>query len=261
MTRSQLLTTAAFLLLLLFLQFGFRTKPVKVLELEQSRALNQTSTDISILKNEAFDELQSGDRSRIQILEAQIQEEDNPEAKLELLKNLSGTWYALGQSALAGNYAEEIAKEENTSEAWGIAGTTYAACVKSSTKEKEKSFCLQKAIESLEMASSLDPAAVNHTLNRAVLLAENPPSDNPMKGVLLLLDLNKKHPENVPVINNIAKFALQTGQLDRAEQRLLKANDLLPNNKTTNCLLAELYSAKGDISKAELFKEKCALQG
>ena len=75
----------------------------------------------------------------------------------------------------------------------------------------------------------------------------------------MLLDLNKKFPENVPVINNIAKFALQTGQLDKAEQRLLKANNLLPNNKTTICLLAELYSSKGDISNAELFRDKCAL--
>jgi len=176
MTRNQSITIAAFFGLLLFLQFGFRTKPNKVLEMEQSRALNQSSTDISILKKEAEADLSSGDRTRIQVLEAQIQDADDPGARLELLKNLSGTWYALGRPALAGNYAEEIAHEENSATSWGIAGTTYAACVQSSAIEKEKSFCLQKAIEALEMAASLDPMEVSHTMNRAILLAANWPA-------------------------------------------------------------------------------------
>jgi len=72
-----------------------------------------------------------------------------------------------------------------------------------------------------------------------------------------LLSLNKKFPKNVPVINNIAKFAIQTNQIDKAEQRLLGALTIEPDNKMTNCLLAQLYKAKGDENGAMKFQELC----
>ena len=175
------------------------------------------------------------------------------------MKDLSSTWYGEGQIAIAGSYAEQIAQLVQTGQAWGIAGTTFAAGIKSASQEKERKYCLSKALECLENAASQEPKEISHQLNRGIILAENPPQDNPMKGVLLLLDLNKNNPENVPVINNIAKFALQTGQLDRAEQRLSLALELEPNNRLTNCLSAQLYDAKGQKSKAEQFRRKCEI--
>ena len=145
-----------------------------------------------------------------------------------------------------------------SAESWGISGTTYGLCIKRSQKEKEREFCLTKALEALENAISLDPENLDYQINRAVILAENPPKENPMRGVLLLLEMNKKFPKNVPVINNIAKFALQTNQLDKAEQRLLGALKIEPENVMTNCLLAQLYTTLGDKDKALTFREICS---
>ena len=78
-----------------------------------------------------------------------------------------------------------------------------------------------------------------------------------MKGIQILLKLNKNYPENVPVMNNLAKFALQTNQLDRAQVRLQKAAELDPNNRMTNCLSMELYTKLGELSTAEQFRAKC----
>ncbi|MEL6388635.1 MAG: tetratricopeptide repeat protein [Bacteroidota bacterium] len=210
--------------------------------------MNLQSTDPSILQAEALAELASPAATRIKVLEAQLEDSTTDTERIDLLKQLSSTWYEAQQFGLAGYQAEQIAELNPTGETWAIAGTTYAIGIKNASKTKEQLFCKEKALECLEKAASLEPEVVSHQLNRGILLAENPPADNPMKGVQLLLQLNKKHPQNVRVINNIAKFALQTGQLDKAEQRLLGAISIEPNNKRSHCLLAELYSAKDDIA-------------
>lgn len=255
-SKNQLIAIGIALLTLILL-LSLRTKPKDLLSLEKERSLNLQATDPVILRNEAVDMISGATVTRVQILEAQIAEASDDTKRTELLKELSSVWYNEGQFGLAGSYAEEVAKIEDTDRAWAIAGTSFAQGIKKGNSDKEKQFCLSKALQCLEKAASLAPDIVSHQLNRGILLAENPPQDNPMKGVLLLLDLNKKYPENVPVINNIAKFALQTGQLDRAEERLLTALDLEPDNVSTSCLLAQLYSAKGDKDKSAEFAAKC----
>ena len=261
MRPSKILTFLFFLSLLGLLMFGFRTKPKTVLANEVERSLNLQSTDVSILKSEAIDELSSSSRTQIQILEAQIASATEDSSKISLLKDIASVWYNEGQIGIAGSYAEEVANISKTASAWAIAGTTYGIGIKNAKSDKERKYCIAKSLNALENAISLNPTEVSYQLNRGIILAENPPAQNPMKGVLMLLDLNKKYPKNVPVINNIAKFALQTGQLDKAEQRLLTADSLKPNDKTTNCLFAQLYDAKGDKSKADEYRAKCAMTG
>ena len=235
---------------------AMRTKPNELLEREKTRALNLQSTDFNTLRLEASTTLSSNDKARIQILEAELADTQDEE-KAEVLKDLSSVWYDAGEEGIAGYYAEQVAVYQEDAASWGIAGTTYGICVKRTEKEKERSLCLAKALESLENAISLAPDELEYQVNRAILLAENPPEENPMQGVRLLLDMNKNFPKNVSVINNIARFALQTNQLDRAEQRLLGALDLEPDNRMTNCLLAQLYQVKGDDSRMELYQQKC----
>jgi len=253
--KSHIYTILGFLALFAIL-LAMRSKPTELIEREKTRALNLQSTDVNALRLEASSSLSSNNKARIQILESELAEASEEE-KVEVYKDLSSVWYDAGELGIAGHYAEQVALSVNDAESWGIAGTTYGICIKRSEKDKEKSLCLSKALEAIETAISLEPDVVDFQLNRAIILAENPPADNPMRGVLLLLDLNKNFPKNVSVINNIARFALQTNQLDKAEQRLLGALAIEPDNKMTNCLLVQLYQAKGENSKMELYRPKC----
>ena len=259
MRPSKIITLVLFAGLLVVLLFGFRTKPTDVLANEVERSLNLQSTDVSILKSEAINMLSASSRTQIQLLEAQTGSAGDDSTRMELFKDLASVWYSEGQIGIAGSYAEEVANISESADSWAIAGTTYGIGIKSAKTEKERKFCIAKSLAALENAISIDPSEISYQLNRGIILAENPPAENPMKGVLMLLDLNKKYPKNVPIINNIAKFALQTGQLDKAEQRLLTANSLKPNDKTTNCLFAQLYDAKGDVSKADEYRAKCQM--
>ena len=255
--KSHLYTIIGFILFFVVL-LAMRTKPNELIEREKTRALNLQSTDVQSLRLEAASSLSSSNKARIQILESELSEAEEAD-KVDIYKDLSSVWYDADEVGIAGYYAEQIAIANQDAASWGIAGTTYGICIKRSQKDKEKSLCLSKALEALENAISLAPNQIDYQLNRAIILAENPPSDNPMHGVKLLLDLNKNFPKNVSVINNIARFALQTNQFDKAEQRLLGALELEPKNKATNCLLVQLYQAIGENSKMELYRPNCDL--
>ncbi len=244
-------------LLVLGLLLFFPTKPKKLILEEQSRALNTQSTDVFILKKEAFEEIPEGLASRFRLLDNQLETTADTLSKISLLQGISGEWYENGFYGIAGYYAETAADLSGNAQAYGIAGTTYAIGINRAEKEKEKIFCKQKSLDMMEKAISMDPEEISHQINRGVILAEHPDADNPMKGILILIDLNKKYPKNVSIINNLAKFALQTNQLDRAEARLMEALSLDSNNNVTICLLAQLYKTIGNLEKESLYKSKC----
>lgn len=255
--RHQVIALLVAIALVLVMIFAFDTKPPKLKQQEQTRALNQQVTSIDILRQEAMEGLDGSQRSAIQILRGELDRAPDTLASIESYKKLSSKWYELGSYSMAGYYAEQVALSQNDAQSWSIAGTTYGIGSSRSAIDKERTYCRDKAIESLDKAIAEEPENVSYQLNKGVILAENPLKGNPMKGVLILINLNKKFPENVPVMNNLAKFALQTGQTDRAMVRLTTALELEPNNRMSNCLMAELYSKTGDAQKAAQFAQRC----
>ena len=78
-----------------------------------------------------------------------------------------------------------------------------------------------------------------------------------MKGILMLRDLNTKYPENTAVMNQLARLALQTNQLDRAVERLEAVLKLEPENQMAHCLLAEVYDRKGNSELRDQYLATC----
>ena len=78
-----------------------------------------------------------------------------------------------------------------------------------------------------------------------------------MKGILMLRDLIEKEPENVLVLSTLGRFAIQTGQFEKAIERLEKAISLDPKNNKANCLLAQAYQGVGNAEKAAEYANIC----
>ncbi|MEE9373717.1 MAG: hypothetical protein V3V00_11760 [Saprospiraceae bacterium] len=257
MNNTQRTTINIFVILLIALYFGFDTKPSNHGLIEKSRALKMSATDVSILKKEAQNTLSDTQKGRIDLLNAQLNSTSDTLLNIQYKKELSGAWYQFGFPSIAGSYAEEIAIVENSDEAWGIAATTYAMGIGDAKSIKESKFCKEKALQAFDMAISIDGNELRHQLNKAVTLAEHADEDNPMKGILQLLDLNKAHPENVAIINQLAKLGMKTNQLEKALERLKKALSLQPDNVTSICLMAEVLTRKNEIIQAEKYITKC----
>lgn len=258
MNKKQIIIITGGLLLFAFLYFGFDKVPPKQKALEKSGSLNVESTGLTNLLKDALPRLDNQSKSIIEAMNLDLNANvTDTLKKIEILKSLSGTWYELGYPEISGIYAEDISEMDKTAQSWSITGTTFALCVKNNDKEKVRDFCSKRAIKAFENAISIQPDVVDHRINLAICYVDNPLEDNPMQGILMLRDLSEKYPENVSVLNQLARLALQTNQIDRAIQRLETALDIEPDNNNTICLLARAYRSAGN-EKAQEFEEKCS---
>jgi len=73
----------------------------------------------------------------------------------------------------------------------------------------------------------------------------------------MLLKLNENNPDNVQVLNQLARLSLRTNQTDKAILRLEKAISLEPENNNSICLLAQAYAQAGNDAKTLEFQNKC----
>lgn len=257
MTKAQIGTIIFAVVLLFVMYWGCDRKPPEQEAVERSRSLVVEATDVSVLREEAKDELAPAQLGAVVELEAAVEEVVADSAKAERFKQLSGKWYELGYPAVAGYYAQQVAELENTEEAWSIAGTTYSIAVQRAKDDRTRSFATGRAVTAFENAISLNPDNPANQVNLALVYTENPPEENPMQGVQMLLKLNNEYPDNVYILNNLGRLANRTGQYDRAIERLEKALQLSPDNGNTICLLAEAYRGAGQTKQATEFQERC----
>lgn len=261
MTKLQLTAVFSAVLLLFVMYFGCETKARDIQRFEKSRALSSEKTDINLLLRDAQGAITEAQNNYVVTLSEQLEKAASDSVKVNLLKQLSGKWYEFGQPAIAGYYAQNVAELLNSEDSWSVAGTTYAICVQQMKSDDVREFCNKRAISAFESAVSLNPENIAHRVNLALSYAEIPPADQPMKGITMLLDLNKKHPENVLILNTLARLAIKTGQYDRALVRLSKAIENEPDNVSSICLLATVYDALKKPAEAQQYLEKCrALQ-
>ena len=257
MTKLQIgvLTLAAGLFLLLY--FTCETKPPSQKAIEKSRAITIERTDISSLLAEAKSRLAARDASDILSLEAMLKEARGDSLLIEGNKALSSKWYSLGEAAAAGYYAEEVANLEESAPAWGIAGTTYILCTQQAQADKDRQFCASRALRAFENAISLDPEELSHRLNLALVYTDFPPSDNPMKGILMLRELDTQYPDHPSVLYQLGRLAVQTGQWARAIERLDRVVELNPDNRNAWCLLAQANRETGNAGRADFCLSRC----
>lgn len=239
------------------LYFGFDVKPRKFDSIERNRSLATQNTDISNLIRDVQSTLSPNQASLLIALEREIETAATDSVKTELLKQLSGKWYEYGQPHIAGFYAEQVAAIENTIDAWSIVGTSFAATFKGPFEEKVKTYSLERAVSAFENAVSIDPTDIQSKVNLALCYVERPPKENPMKGILMLLDYDKAHPNDPLVLFNLGRLGMQTGQYEKAIDRLERVIKITPDHTRAYCLLSKAYEQLGKAVEAATYQEKC----
>ncbi len=255
-SKSQSILVVASIALFCFIYFGMSTIPSKQKEAGISRANNIEATGIQNIVSDAKKSLSKDQLNIIEALQTEYHDATSDEEKVERAKSMASKWYEFGSPIVSGYFAEEIAKIQNTKDAWSIAGTTYQIGMKSSEVPKEVQFAKGRAVKAFENAISMVDNNINDKINLALIYVDNPDT-SPMQGIQMLLKLNENNPDNVQVINQLARLALRTNQTDKAIQRLEKAIGLEPENNNSICLLAQAYAQAGNEVKAQEFQNKC----
>lgn len=257
MNKAQIGAIIAAVVLFSGLYFGFDTKPSKHKAIEKTRSLQGESTSFQTLLEDASAHLSPTQAAEVAELQKALEKAGSDQDKIQALKKLSGKWYDFGEMPVAGGFAEQVAELENADSSWSVAGGTYFNGLMASQDPVIRQFCAGRAVKAFESAASLAPEKVEHRVNLALVWAENPPPDNPMQAVLMLRDLEAKHPESPSVYNALGRLAIKTGQWERAIERLEKSWSLDKKNPNTPCLLARAYEGADNQNKATEWADRC----
>lgn len=255
--KAQIGALLAAAALFLGLYFGFDTRPGKNKVIDRSRAIQGEQISLESIVEKAKASLAPDKTQSLGALEQQLAAAESENQKAITLKKISAFWFNTGQVPVAGGYAEEVAEIENADSSWSVAGALFYNGLVNEKDPAIRDFCASHAVKSFESAVSLAPEKVEHQVNLALVWAENPPPDNPMKAVLMLRDLEQKHPDNPSVYNALGRLAIKTGQWQRAIERLEKSWSLNKKNPNTPCLLAKAYEGAGNTEKSTEFAALC----
>jgi tetratricopeptide (TPR) repeat protein len=207
---------------------------------------------------EAKEKLSAESAAALEEIERSLAQTSSDErSKTKVLEQLSGQWFEEGEYAISGYYAQQIAETLRTGESWGIAGATYAIGIQRSEAEKTKAYCAGRAVQAFENAVSLEPEELSHKINLALIYTDRPPQDNPMKGILMLVDLDKTFPNQPGILFHLGRLALRTGQYEKAIARLETVTALDPERTEAFCLLAQAYSETGEEAKSAAAQTRC----
>lgn len=257
MNKPQYIALLAALALFCTLYLGFGTLPADQKKVEQSRTIQMVGVSFDALVDDARAHLDDKQSANLQEIEQQVSSANTDAERANRLKLLSGWWYAEGHPEIAGGVAEQVAELEQTDAAWSVTGATFYGAIAGQQNAKVREYCAIRAVNAFESAISLNPEKIEHRVNLALVYAENPASDDPMKAVKLLRGLEAEHPDNPAVYNALGRLAIKTGQWGRAIERLEKARSLDPENLNTVCLLAKAYNGLGNSAKAAEFEAQC----
>jgi len=257
MARPQLIVLAIGAAIFALLYWGLERRPPEMRGSTRT-SIGLSTTSAQALIRESLPELDARTEAEIHGFSKMYDAASSDARRIEVLKDLSGAWYRAGNPALAGHYAQEVAELQPSDTTWGMAATTFTLCLRSdSLSAKQEAYCTEQAVVAYENALSLAPGNVSHKVNYALHYTDNPPADNPMRGIRMLLDLNRENPDDVTVLVQLGRLALQTQQNDKALARLQRAVSLEPDNRSAHCLLAEAARRTQDAALAAASNSRC----
>jgi len=257
LNKGQLISIISFVGLFLILYLGCSTKSTEQKDLEKSRSQKFELISIDRVINEAAPTISATAQGEISDIVSRMKLAETDTQKVEYLSRLASMWYSQGQPLISGHYAEQIAEINNDIDSWSIVGTTYSIATQQLKEGNERKHAVAKSRLAFEKALSLSPDNVDNKINLALTYVEAPLEENPMKGILMLVEMNRKHPENVAVLMQLARLSIKTAQYDKAVERLTKVIELRPTLREAHCMLAEALRQKGETTLANKAQQIC----
>lgn len=170
--------------------------------------------------------------------------------------SLVNFWTSKKRPDFAAHFSEQKARELKTAAQWLEAGNRYYYAVQFIQDQNEIPALYQCAMRCFQNAVSLNPSDSEARIMLASCYVEG--SNDQMKGISLLREVEKTDSNNVRLQLAFALFSEQSGQLDKAIARFNKVLRADSTYIEAYLHLADDYKQLGDIPKTIEMLEKYA---
>lgn len=235
--NKQFLLAGLGLALILVIYLAFSNKPPAITAFDEKRTLLLDSID---LPNE--------ERLR------QLEDKLGDQISLAELDSLSHGWYHAGYPDIAADFDRQIADRNPSVAAYMRAGQTFFEALPTDTSQTMQVNLVYGARYCFEQALAIDSTYLDARIGLAQVFVQG--TNEPMKGIMMLRELDAQYPGNVSVNMELGRFSIMSGQYDKAIERF---NSVLQKDSLhlqARFLLAESYMALGDTVQAVKTLEK-----
>lgn len=255
MQKGQIVLGVGTLILALALYFGGKT----VVKKENSTASKVESYSFEQYEQQQTAKLLPAEKSQLTTISDAItatKAEDTAALK-KLYLQKSEFWKNLNNPALGSYYFYQFANIEASKNALSNAGDVLVSAYKSTEDSVILNNLITFALRSYEDAVQKDGNDVELKIKLADAYVQG--SQEPMKGIGILRELADSLPNNVPVLLALGRLSIQSGQYDKAKERLQKILQLEPQNTEALYFLAITEAQLGHDEEAVRLFEMCKL--
>lgn len=257
MQKGQIALGFGIIILVLVLYFAGKTSSKK----DVKPAGNITTIDVSIDDYivEQTAKLQPSGKTQITTIADAIKgvnTEDTAAIKKLYLQS-SEFWKNNGNSAIGSYYFYQFANIEATKTAYSNAGDVLIEAYKNHADSIISNNLITFAVRSYENAVEKDSSDVELQIKLADVYVQG--SQEPMKGIGILRELETKYPNNISVLMALGRMSIQSGQYDKAKERLKSVLALEPQNTEALYFLAITEAQLGHKGEAIKLFEMCKL--
>lgn len=219
------------------------------------KPVTETKINFTVFINEAKKHIDENKVKLIDSFEHQLLDATDESKKIELTQKLVDTWKNAGSKIITAEYSRQLAELTHSPKDYALAGDLLVTAFETAADTNLSKQLVDAAFGTLQKAIELDTNNIDNKVNMAACLMEG--RNQIMDGVPILLEIVKKSPNHLKANFILAKFAVVSGQYDKAITRLEK---LISNNPTYTdayLVLANAYASKGEASKAKATLQKC----
>src|SRR5688572_21998909 len=166
--------------------------------------------------------------------------------------SLANLYNTAGKFDSAAWYAEEASKFFNTTESWIKTGEFYYQAYTFALDQNKQGQLADKAREFFKKVLDANPK----NLDVKTKLAMTYVTTSPMQGVTMLREVLAEDPKNEPALLNMGMLSIQSGQNERAIERLEELVKINPNHAQGQLLLGIALMNTGNKVRARQQFEK-----
>jgi len=186
--------------------------------------------------------------NRIHILRVRLRESAAKEKNAIFADSLAKLYETAGKFDSAAWFAEEASTFLNTTESWIQAGDLYYQAYTFAVEKGKQEVLAEKTREFYGKALAANPKNLDIKTKMAMTYVSSP---SPMQGITMLREVLAEDPKNELALYNMGMLSFQSGQYDKAAERLEALVKVNPNHTQAQLLLGIVWMSLGDKGRAK----------
>jgi len=249
--KKQFLLVGSGVLLFCLIYFFGRTVPSK-----NNNAVAKPGTtapapgdvvDTKAVLSAAKQQLNQDQQAYINQLEAAVVRGDVKEQQIKVYRQIANFWRDSAHMLLPYAYYSGMAsKLENSEKSLTFAAHYFLEGLRQQGNPELKRWMAGEAKELFEKALVLNPGNDSSKIGLGSCYLFGGISQNPMQGIQLIREVAERDPDNMYAQFMLGLGGMESGQFDKAIERLTKVVSKQPQNLEAILTLAEAYERSGD---------------